>query len=81
MATAGREGPGIDGAIQQRPSLGERVVNIIEVPSLEETMENIRAAGGKLLTDTMTVRGVGYLVYFLDTEGNPCGALQGNPEA
>jgi hypothetical protein len=33
-------------------------------------MQAVAAAGGKVLTPRMTVPGVGYMVYCLDSEGN-----------
>lgn len=74
---AGGEGtePGIDGAIM--PRTGENAtVNTISVPSVDEFVEKIEAAGGQVVSPKMTIPGIGYHAYCVDTEGNAFGILQ-----
>lgn len=73
--------PGINGAIAQRNDPGARIYNIVDVPSVDEAVKKIEAAGGKIILPKMAVTGVGYLAYFTDTEGNILGALQNDPTA
>jgi hypothetical protein len=49
------------------------------VPSLDESLAKIVAAGGKVLEPRSTIPGVGYHAYCQDTEGNVFGILQGDP--
>lgn len=67
--------PGINGAITRR---GDRscLVNTIDVPSFEESVKKIEAAGGKVLMPKMAVTGVGYMTYAVDTEGNTFGIME-----
>jgi predicted enzyme related to lactoylglutathione lyase len=51
------------------------------VTSLDETLANIVAAGGKALGPKGAIPGVGYHAYCRDTEGNVFGILQGDPSA
>ncbi|MDD3654285.1 MAG: VOC family protein [Desulfotomaculaceae bacterium] len=67
---------GINGAIIKRRHPGETTVNTISVVDIEEFMEKIRKAGGKVLTEKMTIPGVGYVAYCQDTEGNTFGIIQ-----
>ena len=74
-------GEGIQGALQERREVvpGKRA-NTFEttfgVDDLEKTIADIKANGGKIVTEPFRIEGVGELVYFEDTEGNVCGAMQ-----
>jgi predicted enzyme related to lactoylglutathione lyase len=72
--------PGINGAIMHREKNGT-VYNTIDVPSVDESIEKIKQAGGKVITEKMAVPGVGYMAYCKDTEGNIFGIMQMNPSA
>ncbi|MEZ4772958.1 MAG: VOC family protein [Bacteroidia bacterium] len=67
---------GISGALVQRTNPPQPVVNTIGVVNLDETIANIRAAGGTIVADKMVIPTVGFMVYFLDTEGNMHGAIE-----
>jgi uncharacterized protein len=41
----------------------------------------IKGAGGKLVTEKMTVPGVGWMAYCVDTEGNQFGIMQQDSNA
>jgi predicted enzyme related to lactoylglutathione lyase len=82
LATTGEsDEPGIDGAIMQRSKPVDTTVNTISVDSADEFMKKVAASGGKVLTDKTTVPGVGYFAYCTDTEGNPFGIMENDPEA
>ena len=57
----------------QHPSI------VIAVQDIGAAMESIRAAGGKVLGDPMSIPGVGDYVSFIDTEGNRVSVLQPLP--
>ena len=82
LIKTGEEGePGIDGAISRRPDPNSRVTNTIDVPDVDEYAKKVEAAGGKIITEKMSIPGVGYFYYFLDTEGNTHGIIQNDPNA
>jgi predicted enzyme related to lactoylglutathione lyase len=81
VTTGPKEEMGIDGAFMRRDERGWRTVNTISVPSVDEAAEKVKQAGGKLLSERMTIPGVGYFHYCEDTEGNPFGILQGDTAA
>ncbi len=74
-------GDGIQGALQERREIvpGKRA-NTFEtsfgVDDMAQTMAAIEAHGGKIVMPPFHIDGVGELIYFEDTEGNICGAMQ-----
>jgi len=73
--------PGIDGAIMQRGGDFSGPVNTISVVSLDEAIEGVVNSGGSIVVPKMAIPGVGYMVYFTDTEGNLSGIMQDDPSA
>lgn len=61
--------PGINGAIMPK-EFGSMVRDTISVDSYDEFAKKIEKSGGKMLTDKMTVPGMGDTGSFQDTEGN-----------
>lgn len=49
---------------------------VIAVDNLEESMEEVKKAGGEILDKPMQIPGIGLYVSFADTEGNRVGMLQ-----
>jgi uncharacterized protein len=76
LVSTGDTTPGIDGGLTKRRDPGQPVVNTIEVTDLAETEGKITAAGGEVVVPKMEIPGVGWLIYFKDTEGNLFGAMQ-----
>ena len=70
-----------DAGMMKRPHPGATIVNTISVPSVDEYTEKVKAKGGKIVMEKMPIPGVGYMAYFLDTEGNPFGIMEGDPSA
>lgn len=60
---------GINGAIKPKEN-GSAVRNAISVDSYQESVQKIENSGGKMLTNEMTIPGVGITGAFRDTEGN-----------
>lgn len=84
MIKTGEEGePGIDGGMMKKcdenPMAG--TVNTIAVPSVDEYIEKIAAAGGKVTAPKMAIPTVGWLAYFEDTEGNTFGIMEEDESA
>jgi uncharacterized protein len=65
----------INGGLFERsaefPGKGPNVV--IDVPSIDEALRRVEAAGGKTVTERMPVGDMGFTGYFSDTEGNLIG--------
>ena len=54
----------------QYPSL------VISVDEINESMQKVKDAGGKILAEPMDIPGIGKYVSFIDTEGNLVSMLQ-----
>ncbi|MFQ6124624.1 MAG: VOC family protein [Candidatus Heimdallarchaeota archaeon] len=81
LITTGEESePGIDGGLMRREN-SETTINTVEVPSLDEFVEKIAKAGGKVVRPKSTIPGVGYMAYCHDSEGNMFGLMQPDPTA
>jgi len=82
LATTGEDKePGINGAISIKDDTHPTTINTINVPSFEDAVKKIKAAGGEILGPKMTVPSVGYMTYCKDTEGNIFGIMQMDPKA
>lgn len=84
----GDGGPGIDGGLVGRrgsaPQNGQAVnafVCTLGVDDLDAAMKAGLDAGGAVALPRMTVPGVGYVAYLIDTEGNIFGLHQSDPNA
>jgi len=82
LAAAGEDKePGINGAIAKKDIFHPTTINTLSVPSFENAVEKIKAAGGEILGPKMAVPNVGYMAYCKDTEGNIFGIMQTDPKA
>lgn len=81
ITTGPDDKPGINGAIfiPKEPFVG--TVNTVEIESLEEYMEKVKASGGEVVTEKMTIPGLGYFAYCKDPEGVLFGLIQNDPNA
>lgn len=80
LASTGPQGsPGIDGAITDRRTQHQPVVNSIGVESWDEAATAVVAAGGQVLMEKTLIPGVGYFAYCMDTEGNVFGIVEESP--
>jgi predicted enzyme related to lactoylglutathione lyase len=70
VMTGPEDQPGIDGGIARRGKGDAGTINSVDVPSVDEYIEKITAAGGKVITPKTAIPGVGYLAYCKDPEGN-----------
>lgn len=78
--------PGINGGLVERRGKidGEAVIAYVctvDVPDIDVTVSSVEKNGGTIAVPKMAVPGVGWLVYFKDTEGNIFGAMQNDPNA
>ena len=82
----GESGPGIDGGLMPRltPLDGAAVtafVATIAVPDLDKYVMKVATSGGQLAVPKMAIRGIGWLAYCKDTEGNLFGMLEADAQA
>jgi uncharacterized protein len=80
LATTGpHDAPGINGAITERRSQQQPVINSIAVDSWEQAATAVAEAGGKVLMEKTPIPGIGYFAYCSDTEGNTFGIVEEPP--
>ena len=72
--------PGINGGIT-RETPGGGTLNTIGVPSVDEFLAKVGAAGGKAVTQKMAIPGVGYHALCMDPEGSCFGIMENDPNA
>lgn len=75
------EGPGINGGLHPRAHPGQGPVNTVDVPSCDQVLEQVAAAGGATVVPKMAVPGIGWLAYCTDPEGNSFGVMQADEKA
>ncbi len=81
LVSTGKDTPGIDGGFTRRNEGMPDVVNTVDVTSVDEAIAKITACGGNVMVPKMAVPGVGYMAYCRDTEGNPFGIMESDPNA
>lgn len=81
VATGEKSEPGIDGGIMIRRDEAQVTVNTVDVPSVDDFIQRIEDAGGKVVVPKMAVPGVGWMAYCADTEGNLFGIMQEDAQA
>jgi predicted enzyme related to lactoylglutathione lyase len=84
--TGGPDGPGVQGALQQRRELapGVRITGFectFAVDDVDAVAQAVVENGGRVLMAKTTIAGVGHLVWFADPDGNPAGAMHYDPSA
>jgi uncharacterized protein len=69
------------GFFQKNPDMGPQHPSlVIAVDEINETIKNIKGAGGTISGEPMDIPGVGKYVSFTDTEGNVLSILQPLPD-
>lgn len=68
-----KEKGGINGGIFTRSAEVPTPIITISVPSIDEQVKKIEAAGGQMVTPKGEVSEMGYYAYFKDSEGNLMG--------
>lgn len=81
MVTTGADSePGINGGLSKREGNSQNA-NTIGVPSVDEYVKKVAAAGGKVTQPKGAIPGVGWFAKFTDTEGNEFGLMENDPSA
>jgi hypothetical protein len=88
LITTGAEGPGIDGGmVRRRGPAGDDQTPVIAwvctvaVDDVDAYLARALANGGALALPKMPIKGVGWLAYAKDTEGNIFGLMHNDPSA
>jgi uncharacterized protein len=81
LVQTGADGPGIDGGLHPRAHPGQGTVNTIDVPSCDDYLRKVEAAGGRTAVPKMAIPGMGWLAYCTDPEGNTFGIMQADESA
>lgn len=82
LYTGNKKEIGIDGGIMEEPGPGkQKVINTIDVLSLDTAIKKIKKHKGTIITQKNTIPGVGYHCYCKDIEGNIFGIMQSDPKA
>ena len=79
LAKTGTGEPGLDGAIMPRTYNPQPAIVWISVENLDDMIQKVLDAGGKMVGDRQTVPGIGETIYASDTEGNTFGMIQALP--
>lgn len=75
---APKEPGAINGGLTPRPSEAPATVLYLDVPSVEQAIEQVLAAGGTVVTPATPIPGMGAFARVTDTEGNVIGLYQGS---
>ncbi|KPK41603.1 MAG: glyoxalase [Phycisphaerae bacterium SG8_4] len=86
ITTGEKDEPGINGGLVRRKGEidGQAVIAFVctvDVSNVDDAVARIQKHGGSVVVPKMAVPGVGWLVYFKDTEGNILGAMQADAGA
>jgi len=81
VMTGDEKEPGINGGITKRMHPSATTINTIDVKSVDESVEKVKASGGEVVMPKTTIPSVGYLSYCKDTEGNVFGMMQTDQNA
>jgi uncharacterized protein len=74
--TGAPDSPGINGGIFKPKETFTGTVNTIEVTNLEEFLQKVKENRGQVVTEKITIPGVGYIAYCKDVEGTLFGLIQ-----
>lgn len=77
LITGDEAEPGINGSFGRRQDFPESTtVTVISVDDIDKYAALVKANGGQLIGDKITIPRVGFYLYFKDTEGNLMGMMQ-----
>lgn len=67
---------GLSGGIAKRMKPTQGITNYIEVESIDDSIEQVRKLGGKIIKTKTKIPTAGYIASCIDSEGNSFGLLQ-----
>ncbi len=68
-----KEPGAINGGIVKRDAFVQTPQVTVNVPSIEDCIEKIKAKGGRVIKERTEIEGAGYYAYVADSEGNLLG--------
>jgi uncharacterized protein len=71
----------LGGGMMKRQMSQHQNTNFIDVESVDEYSSKVQQLGGKVVVPKMSVPGMGYLAYCLDTDNNSFGIWETNESA
>ena len=71
--TSGRIGGGIAQSQMHKPSATGTIIYLNANPDLQNVLDRVEAAGGKITMPKTSLGPNGYMAFFMDTEGNIVG--------
>jgi uncharacterized protein len=82
ITTTGEKGnKALGGGMMKRQMSQHQNTNFIDVETVDEYSSKVQQLGGKVVVSKMSVPGMGYLAYCLDTENNSFGIWETNESA
>jgi predicted enzyme related to lactoylglutathione lyase len=75
------DGSGPGGGMMARRDRSHGITNYIDVTSVDEYGAKVQQLGGKVIVAKTAVPAMGYFAVCLDTEGNPFGIWETDPNA
>ena len=81
IMTGDQDDPGINGGIAKREDPSARIMNFIDVPSVDDMSDRVIRYGGQMIQDKQTIPGIGYFIIIQDTENNMYGLMEEDPNA
>ncbi len=76
VTTGKEETFGIDGGLMKSPDGVARIVNVIDVPNVDEYIAKVVAAGATIVAPKTAVPGMGWCAYFTDATGVYMGVFE-----
>jgi predicted enzyme related to lactoylglutathione lyase len=73
LCDTGSDGPGINGAVMQRQSEQQPIVNYVDVSKLDATIDVATQLGATVALPKTPIPGVGSVAVIIDPQGNLCG--------
>ena len=80
MITTG-DGPGINGGMGLKVESMMPNLNTVDVESVDETLNEVKANGGKIVSEKAPIPGIGWFAAIEDTEGNMFGIMGEDEQA
>ena len=82
ITTTGEKGnKALGGGMMKRQMSQHQNTNFIDVETVDEYSSKVQQLGGKVVVSKMSVPGMGYLAYCIDTENNSFGIWETNESA
>ena len=68
--------PGVNGGMAKKEKTEQKPVNYISLENIDQSIENVKKLGGKIIMPKQQIPNVGYIAIATDPEGNQIGLLQ-----